>query len=342
MSKNILVALAMLSFGCFGRGTVDVEPGCRCAGEVPSGHLEAACGSFACVGGVGYLCTDVNAAAEDPRGCMMPPDPVDPPPPSALPGEVSLEVTDAEWFEGELYVAIVLANGAGNEPASLNPGFFDLETNGGAVVGTSGSYYATCGDGDVSVAAGAALGCTLAYELPPGHDPLRVLYSWHEAMASAPIPLCGASSPHGLCPVDLLCDGTDCVAPCSPENLSGPCEGDALCLEGYCRPRCSAEEPTGYCDEGGCSNGVCDPACWTMNYVDDCYTCLESLIRSNSCNYLGWGGPSCAEPGNCADCFLSDSGSSCACPEMPACDGCEAEVQANIDCLERECPACVR
>ena len=66
-SKRAVATLTLvLMVGCDGSTP---DPSCRCEGTVPGGVLDVACGSTQCLGGVGYRCTGMNAAVEDPAAC---------------------------------------------------------------------------------------------------------------------------------------------------------------------------------------------------------------------------------------------------------------------------------
>lgn len=64
----LVLAMTMLIVGCDG----GPPPGCRCEGPVPGGMLNVACDGTQCLGGIGYRCTGMNTAEEDPTACGSP------------------------------------------------------------------------------------------------------------------------------------------------------------------------------------------------------------------------------------------------------------------------------
>jgi len=69
MTMGRIVGLVLLVAGCSGPPPTT---GCRCAGAVPGGVLDVACGGSQCVGGQGYRCVDANTAEPDPSACGVP------------------------------------------------------------------------------------------------------------------------------------------------------------------------------------------------------------------------------------------------------------------------------
>lgn len=68
--RLLLPITSLLLVACAPEHDCPTDPGCRCVGDIPTGRLDVACGELACVGGVGYRCTAMNTAIEDPLGCM--------------------------------------------------------------------------------------------------------------------------------------------------------------------------------------------------------------------------------------------------------------------------------
>ncbi len=295
--------------------------------------------SIACVLSVLFLagCVDSRRAGTPSDGDAG----TRPPSTSAPPGEVAIGVLGAAWlYDGVLVVGVSLANGEGGAPAPQDPAYFDLETLEGAVVGSVSEETTTC-SAALSVAAGASLECALTFHPPAGHQPSLLRYEAPDGRsATAPIAACSSSAPGGLCPVGTACDGTSCVAPCSPSNPTGACAGvGEVCVDGYCDGPCSPTRPDGFCEEGSCVDGACDTSCRVVDYsAEGCLPCLEGLSSSGVC---AGGEDTCNDSTECGNC-LAYGTPTCECFASFACGGCETQMRAVVDCFARECPSCVR
>jgi len=255
---------------------------------------------------------------------------------------VALGVEYVAWRDStRLEVALTVASAADGTPAPLAFIAFTLETDLGAIVDASSSSIETC-PGGVSVAPGASLGCTVLFELPAGHSPVRAHYAADvERTASASIVLCSGAAPSaGLCPASEVCVGGACQPVCSFDVSDGFCPGAAdRCSRGECTAPCSAGDPNGWCDDGACVDGSCAAGCFVFGFENDgCLACV-SEVATSVCGPIP--GDTCYDSGACTDCMLYGDVSSCECVASEACEGCELAVQDFSECLADVCPVCV-
>lgn len=263
------------------------------------------------------------------------------PAPIAPPGGVALGVEHVTWRHSTtLQVALTVASAADGLPASLVYTSFTLETDLGAIVDASSSSIETCPPG-VSVAPGASLGCTVFFDLPAGHSPVRAHYAADvERTASASIVACSPGGAAGLCPASEVCVGGACQPVCSFEVPDGFCPGAAeRCSRGECVAPCSPSESAGWCDDGACVDGSCTAGCFVFGFEnEDCFSCV-SATAITVCGPIP--GDTCYDSGACTDCMLYGDVSSCECAASEACEGCELAAQDFSECLAAVCPVCI-
>jgi hypothetical protein len=234
MSKNILVSLVLcLSFGCVAREAVDDDPDCRCDGEVPGGRLDAACGSYACVGGIGYFCTDVNTAVHDIQGCTMPPDPG---------GEHALTAHALEYMrdlipearQGNVHLRVNLElTNSTSEPRLLGFGAYSLETESGLqFVGSVATHDELVDEPcpvDASLAPGRSHRCDVVFEIPRDEAPA---FLFHIEMADDRTPIV----PDWREELNRLCVTSDAACSnCMRGAAAAACQADVEALPDDCR-----------------------------------------------------------------------------------------------------------
>jgi len=270
---------------------------------------------------------------------------------SAPAGTTLVMVADATWLDPGmtwLGVRVVVINGEGAPPASLNPGAFDLEIDSGALLGASSE--STC-PLDVSVAPGARLSCVAVYELIPGDVPVRIHYDAGERWVTAEVGACGPATPNGLCPYGQGCADGACALECSAEAPDGYCPADQRCVIPYgeppwwsgreCAPPCAPETPTGYCDDGVCVDGRCDTSCLSFTQNETCEACRSAVFYEGRCMAETEAVLDCPSGDDCIGCALNQEISSCECTSSRRCAGCEEVSVAFWECYARECPSCV-
>jgi len=230
-----LIALLGLSACTQERARPD-DDDCRCAGDVPEGLLDVACGETQCVGGAGYRCTGPNAATAAPEACL---------------GDSGAALVDAG-------VATADAGGDGLDAGGRDAGRDWPDPDAGTP--TDSGIHAPAGwtcDARYSVDEVCDCGCGA---LDPACDtPLHVSVCerdacrWGDDPDPADPTECSADSPVGDwdCDLTLLADGSSCDCGCGaidPDCGAAPTE--ASCDAIHCTgSRVLAEGDIGRCVE---------------------------------------------------------------------------------------------
>jgi hypothetical protein len=346
--KRLFLYCVLALAGCGG------DAACRCAGDIPGGHLDLACGKSQCLGGVGYRCAAANQLGPDATVCTGgTPDLGNPNPnPSMNPSgctEGDPCVID-ECNYGVIHCASgssecqpvgsytdgtacstgtcqqgtcsACSPGAACSPDSCHTGYTECDSNGNAscIATATLSTGTTCGTGKVC-SAGSCVACNAGASCSAGSECVQGVIS-----CTSGAPYCLTSyKPNGtVCESNKVCDNGTCI----------PCVEGAACT------------PNGTCHTGTlhCGSGL--PTCTDMGgSVSDgtsCSTTSGYVCKSGTCNYCSYPGASCQLDNKCKTAQIScDTGSAvCNYTGGNVTDGTSCGTDAQHVCSGGTCTLC--
>jgi hypothetical protein len=248
------------------------------------------------------------------------------PPLGAGHGEIALRVDGARRASragtvGNLHIALMLANGSGSAPASLNPALFSVKGSDGLYV-TAGFDRAAWVEGEAcnpaaSVAADASASCTLTFALKDTAIPLELFYQTAGKMAGLGNDQRSATAAIALEPCTAC--GADCTYLDRDSAHCGAC--DAALEYGYgddnardITLECRSGEPTCPEDQGftQCVGYIEEPGEVSLSEVVVCTDVSSSARNCGSCRARVEHGqclngvPTCAEGGAYSTCVAGD------------------------------------
>jgi hypothetical protein len=346
--KRLFLYCVLALAGCGG------DAACRCAGDIPEGHLDLACGKSQCVGGVGYRCNGPNQLGADTAVCSggTPDLGGGNPNPSMNPSgctegdpcvidECNYGVTHCAAGSSECQpvgsysdgtvcssgtcqqgVCSACTPGAACNADGCHTGYTECDFNGNASCVSTATLSAgtTCGTNQVCDYYGDCVACTAGAACGTNSECTQGAISCASGQ-----PVCSTSyKPNGtVCETNKVCDNGSCVP----------------CVEG------SACTPAGTCHNGTLHCGTGTPTCTDMGgTVADGTSCGYSgyVCKSGSCNYCSYPGESCQLDNKCKVATIScDTGSAvCGYTGDNVTDGTSCNNDGQHVCSGGTCTVC--